>query len=91
MAAINDDQRINISDTRQSLTSSTQAIHVDDDLNTTSDVAPPLHLSTTFRYVDNPEDLITATDSEVCRVFVALQGASRSTNEISYTIIAPYK
>ncbi|KAL9043466.1 MAG: hypothetical protein Q9214_003349 [Letrouitia sp. 1 TL-2023] len=65
MAATNDDQHINIPHTRQSLTFPTQAIHGDDYLNTTSDVAPPLHLSTTFRYADNPEDLITATESEL--------------------------
>lgn len=69
MAATNDEQHTNIPGTRQRLSPSTQAIHGDDYLNTTSDVAPPLHVSTTFRYTDNPEDLITATDSEVCRVF----------------------
>ncbi|KAI4216528.1 MAG: hypothetical protein LQ351_001017 [Letrouitia transgressa] len=65
MAATNDEQHTNIPGTRQRLSPSTQAIHGDDYLNTTSDVAPPLHVSTTFRYTDNPEDLITATDSEL--------------------------
>ncbi|KAJ3042868.1 hypothetical protein HDV00_006429 [Rhizophlyctis rosea] len=39
---------------------STVAIHGDDPLNTphTTDVAPALHVSTTFRYPDNPEDLV---------------------------------
>ncbi|WEW59011.1 hypothetical protein PRK78_004479 [Emydomyces testavorans] len=36
----------------------TIAIHADDPLNVVEDVAPPLHVSTTFRYSDNPEDLV---------------------------------
>ncbi|KAI2086542.1 hypothetical protein LOZ36_003252 [Ophidiomyces ophidiicola] len=36
----------------------TIAIHADDPLNVVTDVAPPLHVSTTFRYSDNPDDLL---------------------------------
>ncbi|KAL9115793.1 MAG: hypothetical protein Q9227_000161 [Pyrenula ochraceoflavens] len=36
---------------------STFALHADDPLNLVTDVAPPLHLSTTFRYPHQPEDL----------------------------------
>ncbi|OJJ51738.1 hypothetical protein ASPZODRAFT_148962 [Penicilliopsis zonata CBS 506.65] len=43
------------------LGSSTRALHADDPLNVVTDVAPPLHLSTTFRYPDNPDDLAPAT------------------------------
>ncbi|KZF22447.1 PLP-dependent transferase [Xylona heveae TC161] len=35
----------------------TQAIHADDHLNTNPDVAPALHVSTTFRYTEDPEKL----------------------------------
>lgn len=35
----------------------TLALHADDPLNLVPDVAPPLHLSTTYRYSDNPKDL----------------------------------
>ncbi|XRM47658.1 hypothetical protein ABZX51_010627 [Aspergillus tubingensis] len=41
---------------------STRALHADDHLNRVTDVAPPIHLSTTFRFPDNPEDLIPSVD-----------------------------
>ena len=44
----------------------TIGIHADDSINVNADVAPPLHVSTTFRYSDNPEKLIPASDDEVC-------------------------
>ncbi|KAL8907766.1 MAG: hypothetical protein Q9171_005724 [Xanthocarpia ochracea] len=47
------------------LTQRTQAIHADDGLNVTSDVAPPLHVSTTFRYADDPKDLVPAADADI--------------------------
>lgn len=43
---------------------STLAIHADDRLNTVTDVAPPIHLSTTFRYAHDPEALIPKHDEE---------------------------
>ncbi len=33
------------------------AVHADDYINSHRDVAPPLHVSTTFRYARNPDDL----------------------------------
>ena len=45
--------------------SCTRAIHADDSLNTSPDVAPPLHLSTTFRYADDPNNLVPASDAVV--------------------------
>ena len=45
-----------------SLSASTLAIHADDHLAATSDVAPPLHVSTTFRYPSSPSLLIAAAD-----------------------------
>ncbi|KAH8705380.1 pyridoxal phosphate-dependent transferase [Talaromyces proteolyticus] len=41
---------------------STQALHADDPLHLVTDVAPPIHLSTTFRYSDNPDELIPSKD-----------------------------
>ncbi|KAJ5389073.1 trans-sulfuration enzyme [Penicillium cataractarum] len=41
---------------------STRSLHADDVLNVVSDVAPPMHLSTTFRYSDDPSALIPAAD-----------------------------
>lgn len=43
----------------------TQAIHADDHLSHGTDVAPALHVSTTFRYTSKPEDLVPAKDQEV--------------------------
>ncbi|KAL2042009.1 hypothetical protein N7G274_005197 [Stereocaulon virgatum] len=37
---------------------STLAIHGDDHLNSSADVAPALHVSTTFRYASNPSELV---------------------------------
>ncbi|PGH00694.1 hypothetical protein GX51_05680 [Blastomyces parvus] len=41
---------------------STRAIHADDPLNVVDDVAPPIHLSTTFRFPDDPAQLIPSED-----------------------------
>ncbi|KAI9369189.1 pyridoxal phosphate-dependent transferase [Aspergillus egyptiacus] len=41
---------------------STKALHADDYLNLVTDVAPPIHLSTTFRFPEQPEDLIPSED-----------------------------
>jgi len=38
-----------------SLSPSTLAVHADDPLNVVDDVAPPIHVSTTFRYPRNPD------------------------------------
>ncbi|KAJ9268748.1 hypothetical protein DTO212C5_5166 [Paecilomyces variotii] len=40
----------------------TRALHADDHLNQVTDVAPPIHLSTTYRYPNEPEDLISSAD-----------------------------
>ncbi|RAL62384.1 hypothetical protein DID88_004950 [Monilinia fructigena] len=45
-----------------SLSLSSQTIHADDFLNKGQDVAPPLHLSTTFRYSNNPDDLVALSE-----------------------------
>lgn len=44
---------------------STLAIHADDNLNRTADVSPALHVSTTFRYAANPDELRPARDVDV--------------------------
>ncbi|KAL2869311.1 putative transsulfuration enzyme family protein [Aspergillus lucknowensis] len=40
----------------------TRALHADDYLNLVTDVAPPIHLSTTFRYPKEPDSLILSED-----------------------------
>ncbi|KAJ6120835.1 hypothetical protein N7523_005115 [Penicillium sp. IBT 18751x] len=40
----------------------TQALHADDRLNLVTDVAPPIHLSTTFRYSNDPNELVPSED-----------------------------
>lgn len=44
---------------------STRALHADDQLNLVTDVAPPIHLSTTFRYPNQPENLVPSEDPVV--------------------------
>lgn len=40
-----------------SLSLASSALHADDDLGNIQDVAPPLHVSTTFNYAKDPESL----------------------------------
>jgi cystathionine beta-lyase/cystathionine gamma-synthase len=40
----------------------TKALHADNRLNLVTDVAPPIHLSTTFRYSNDPDQLIPSED-----------------------------
>jgi hypothetical protein len=47
------------------LTLSSKTIHADDYLNKGRDVAPPLHVSTTFRYNRDPDALQTLTSVDV--------------------------
>lgn len=44
---------------------STRAMHADDHLSKTADVAPAMHVSTTFRYSSNPDELIPMSDDDV--------------------------
>jgi len=51
----------------QNVGTSTRSLHADDALNVVSDVAPPMHLATTFRYSDDPAKLFPVADlSDVC-------------------------
>lgn len=43
----------------------TRALHADDSLNLVTDVAPPMHLSTTFRFPSELEKLIPSEDPVV--------------------------
>lgn len=43
---------------------STLSIHADDPLNSITDVAPAMHVSTTFRYSHNPDKLVPAGEEE---------------------------
>lgn len=45
---------------------STRSLHADDAFNVATDVAPPLHVATTYRYAANPDDLVPARDRSVC-------------------------
>jgi cystathionine beta-lyase/cystathionine gamma-synthase len=49
----------------RSLSTATQTIHADDYLNRAQDVAPAIHVSTTFRYPDKPEDLVPVKELDV--------------------------
>ena len=47
---------------------STLAVHGDDPLNDSTDVAPDMHVSTTYRYSEDPEKLVPfSMDDVVCR------------------------
>lgn len=49
----------------QNIHPATQALHADDHLHLVTDVAPPIHLSTTFRYPNEPENLVPSEDPVV--------------------------
>lgn len=59
---------------------STLAIHADDELARTNDVAPSIAVSTTFRYTNNPEELVPLAEDE--------DEAAYGTNEYVYSRIA---
>ncbi|KAJ5224999.1 hypothetical protein N7468_006224 [Penicillium chermesinum] len=48
----------------QSIGTSTRTLHADDALNVVSDVAPPIHVATTYRYPTDPAALVAAADSD---------------------------
>ena len=54
----------------------TKAIHDDDHLIRTPDVAPPLHVSTTFRYEDDTENLKPISEWEVIHLFACCRSAT---------------
>lgn len=43
------------------------SIHADDNIHVHRAVAPAMHVSTTFRYADNPDDLVPNENVDVCR------------------------
>lgn len=57
--------RQSLSASLSELSPATKALHADRDLDITSDVAPPLHVSTNFRYASNPEALIPIVEIDV--------------------------
>ncbi len=50
------------------LSLASRSVHADDFTNTHSAVAPPMHVSTTFRYSDNPDELVPVADEDVSRL-----------------------
>lgn len=57
---------------------STRSLHADDVLNLVSDVAPPMHVATTFRYSSDPATLVPAADADAVPVCLDLPHPSIS-------------
>lgn len=56
-----------MSGSHENVGASTLSLHADNTVNVVNDVAPPLHVATTFRYADNPDELVPVADAEnVC-------------------------
>lgn len=53
-------------DASPSYSLATLGVHGDDACNSSTDVAPALHVSTTFRYTSDPDALVPVSDSAVC-------------------------
>lgn len=47
------------------LSLSSRSIHADDYINTHRAVAPPMHVSTTFRYSRNPDEMVPWKNTDV--------------------------
>lgn len=56
-----------------SYSASTLAVHGDDALNSTEDVAPAMHVSTTFRYTSDPDKLVPFSVADVVRSAIVLE------------------
>jgi hypothetical protein len=52
-------------DEELSISASTLAIHADDAMNRTTDVAPAIHVSTTYRYTSDVDQLVPLNDEDV--------------------------
>jgi len=52
---------------------STLAVHGDDPLNDSTDVAPAMHVSTTYRYPEDPEKLVPFSMDDVVRCYCIRQ------------------
>jgi cystathionine gamma-synthase len=61
------DSRLDLSpdESASHYTKNTLAIHADDKLNKTTDVAPSMHVSTTFRYPSSPDLLVPIADEDL--------------------------
>ncbi len=70
----------------------TYGIHADDHVNVLTDIAPPIHTSTTFRYPHDPEKLIPVPEEgeyvDLQTPLVYSRLASANTNRLE-TILAP--
>ncbi|KAE8149886.1 Cys/Met metabolism PLP-dependent enzyme-domain-containing protein [Aspergillus avenaceus] len=54
--------KITMTPAHNDIGAATHSLHADEVINAVTDVAPPLHVSTTFRYPDDPDDLLPAED-----------------------------
>lgn len=64
-------ERENLEEYASKLSISSAVIHSDDVLNGDKrDVAPPLHVSTTFRYNDDPDSLISSREHDVRKMLI---------------------
>lgn len=57
-----------MSASHENVGASTLSLHADNPVNVVNDVAPPLHVATTFRYSDNPDELVPVADAENVRL-----------------------
>ena len=69
------------SDTDSSLPYPTLLVHADDHLSVTTDIAPPLHPSTTYHYPRNVEDWKPASDEDSAPSAPIYSRVSYSTTE----------
>lgn len=67
----------------------TLSIHADDPINHTTDVAPPLHVASTFRYSEDPAKLVPSREIDPSSHFAAPGGAIKADAHIYSRLTAP--
>ncbi|EME46916.1 cystathionine gamma-synthase-like protein [Dothistroma septosporum NZE10] len=81
-------EHLKIPETSSKLSLATLGVHADDAIQSYTDVAPALHVSSTFRYPRNPDDLKTESEVDVNNVFPA-GGPTKGDAHIYSRLTAP--
>jgi hypothetical protein len=69
---------------------STLAVHGDDQLNDSTDVAPAMHVSTTYRYPEDPEKLVPFSMDDVVCCHRKQQGQSPITDSLHRWLVVTH-
>lgn len=77
------------SSSRNTPSLATRSVHADDPINHITDVAPPIHVSSTFRYTEDPSKLQPESEIDPATHFAAPGGAIKPDAHIYSRLTAP--